>query len=88
MEAIVVYENQKDRELLNMVNSKFPIFIHYIDFNTVEGRKEAYKIKSHWGAKKNPFVVLTEGDNVVDVFYSEKDNAINQLINCINECKN
>lgn len=85
MEAIVVYDDKKDRELLNSVDSKFPLFIHYVNFNTPKGRKEAYKVKSHWSAIKNPFVVLTEGDNVIDVFYSEKDNAINQLINFLND---
>lgn len=84
MEARVVYDDKKDRELLDLIDSKFPIFIDYIDFNTVAGRKEAYRVKSHWGAIKNPFVVITEGDNVIDVFYSEKDNAINQLINFLN----
>ena len=84
MEARVVYDDKKDRELLNLIDSKFPIFIDYINFNTVVGRKEAYRVKSHWGAIKNPFVVITEGDNVIDVFYSEKDNAINQLINFLN----
>lgn len=85
MEAVVVYDNKKDRELLNSVDSKFPLFIHYINFNTPKGRKESYKVKSHWGAIKNPFVVLTENDNVIDIFYSEKDNAINQLINYLND---
>lgn len=84
MEARVVYDDKKDRELLNLIDSKFPIFIDYINFNTVVGRKEAYRVKSHWGAIKNPFVVITEGDNVIDVFYSEKDNAVNQLINFLN----
>lgn len=86
MTAIVIYDNKKDRELLELVNSKFPIFIHYVDFNTKDGRKEAFQVKSHWGAKLNPFVVLEEDyDKIIDVFYSEKDNAIQQLINYLND---
>ena len=85
MEAIVVYDNNKDRELLNLVDSKFPIFIHYIDFNTKKGRKEAYRVKSHWAAKMNPFVVLQDEEEIVKIFYSEKDNAIQQLINYLND---
>ena len=84
MEAIVVYDNKKDKELLNLIDSKVPIFINYIDFNTVNGKKEAYKIKSHWAAKMNPFVVVQEEDQIIKVFYSEKSNAINQLINYLN----
>lgn len=85
MEAIVVYDNNKDRELLNLADSKFPIFIHYIDFNTKKGRKEAYRVKSHWAAKMNPFVVLQDEGKIVKIFYSEKDNAIQQLINYLND---
>ena len=85
MEAIIVYDNKKDRELLNLVDSKFPIFIKYIDFNTVDGRKEAYQVKSHWAARMNPFVVVQEGEEIIKVFYSESENAITQLINYLNK---
>lgn len=90
MEATIIYDNIKDRELLNLIDSKFPIFINYIDFNTAKGRKESFKIKSHWGAIKNPFVVINEEDKVIKVFYSDAKgfNAIQQLINYLNERKN
>ena len=88
MEAIIVYDNKKDKELLNLIDSKVPIFVKYIDFNTTDGRKEAYKVKSHWAAKMNPFVVVQEGEQIIKVFYSEKNNAINQLINYLNDSKN
>ena len=88
MEAIVIYDNKKDRELLDLIDSKFPIFIEYIDYNTVSGRKEAFKVKSHWSAKMNPFIVVQDGEKIIKVFYSEKNNAINQLINFLNEGKN
>ena len=88
MEATIVYDNKKDRELLDLTDSKFPIFVHYVDFNTVDGRKEAYQIKGHWGARLNPFVVVQEGEEIVKVFYSETSNAVQQLINWLNESKN
>ena len=84
MEAIVVYDNKKDRELLDLVYLEFPLFMHYVDFNTKDGRKEAYRIKSHWAAIKNPFVVLVDNEgNTLKVFYSDDkgDSAIYQLIN-------
>lgn len=84
MEATIIYDNKKDRELLNLVDSKFPIYIKYIDFNTVEGRKEAYRVKSHWGAIKNPFVVIQDEEKIIKVFYSEKNNAIQQFVNFLN----
>ena len=89
MQATVVYENKKDKELLNLIYSEVPIFIEYIDFNTKNGRKEAYAVKSKWSARLNPFVVLQEGEEIIKVFYSEKENAVQQLINYLkNESKN
>lgn len=89
MEAIVIYENKKDREFLDLIDSKIPIFIRYIDYNTIEGRKEAYKVKSHWAARMNPFVVVQEDEEIIKVFYSESGkNAIQQLINYLNESFN
>ncbi len=84
MEAIVVYDNKKDRELLDLIYLEFPLFMHYVDFNTKDGRKEAYRIKSHWAAIKNPFAVLVDNEgNTLKVFYSDGkgDSAIYQLIN-------
>lgn len=78
MEVKIVYDNNKDREFLNLVNLNLPIFIEYIKST----EKEAYALKSHWAAKKNPFVVVTEDDKIIKVFYSESGkNAISQLIN-------
>ena len=89
MEAIVIYENKKDREFLDLIDSKIPIFIRYIDYNTIEGRKEAYKVKSHWAARMNPFVVVQEDEEIIKVFYSESGkNAVQQLINYLNESFN
>ena len=85
MEAIIVYDNKKDKEFLDLIDSKVPIFVRYIDYNTKEGRKEAYQIKSHWAAKLNPFVVVQEDEEIIKVFYSESGkNAIQQLINYLN----
>ena len=89
MEAIVIYENKKDKEFLDLIDSKIPIFIRYIDYNTIEGRKEAYKVKSHWAARMNPFVVVQEDEEIIKVFYSESGkNAVQQLINYLNESFN
>ena len=94
LEATIVYEDIRDKELLNLIDSKVPIFIEYIDFNTVNGRKESYRVKSLWAAKKNPFIVVVDKDNndkVVKVFYSDGkgNNAVQQFINYLNnESKN
>lgn len=91
MIATIVYDNKKDRELLDLIESKFPIFMNYINFNTTHGRKEAFRVKSYWGAIKNPFVVTNDEDKLIKVFYSDTggDSAIQQFINWLNnDCKN
>ena len=84
MEIKIVYDNKKDKEFLNLTYSEIPYFVEYINCN--EAPKEAYKIKSHWGAIKNPFVVITDENKIVKVFYSDAkgSNAIQQLINYLN----
>ena len=85
MNAVVVYDNIKDKELLDKINLGVPFFIDYINVNTVKGKKESYKIKSRWGAKLNPFIELYDDENkIIKVFYSEKQNAVNQLISYLN----
>lgn len=85
----VVFDNEKDRKLLELIPSNIPVFINFINFNTHSGRKEAYKIKGKWAAKVNPFVEVLDDDNkVLRCFYSEKQSAINQLIQFLNGSTN
>jgi hypothetical protein len=89
VKAKVVYDNIKDKELLDKINLKVPFFIEYINVNTKDGKKEGFRVKSHWGARLNPFVELLDDENkIIKVFYSEKNNAINQLTAYLNESKN
>ena len=87
MEIKIVYEDKKDKEFLDLIYSKVPYFVEYINYN--ESPKEAYRIKSPWGAIKNPFVVIIDEDKVKKVFYSDAkgSNAIQQLINYLNDSK-
>lgn len=83
----VVYDNDKDKELLNQIDTTVPFFIDYIDMNTTNGRKVGFKLLNYWSAKKLPFVVIEDEDpNVLPIVkYSEVgENAINQLIKFIN----
>lgn len=82
MEVTIVYSNKKDKEFLDLINLETPIFIKYV--NSISDKKSAYQIKSYWGAKLDPFVVIQEEDKIIKVFYSEKEDAINQLINYLN----
>lgn len=73
MDILVAYSDIKDREYLELQNFEVPHFINYTN-----NKKEIYKILSHWGAKKLPFVLVDKNK----VFYSDVkgENAIIQLI--------
>ncbi len=60
--------------------------IHAINSCTLKGKREAWKLKSHWAAKEDPFILVTDKDNKpVKVFYSETGrDIINDLIEYLN----
>ena len=73
---------------MSLIDTQFPIFIDYINANTKSGKKEGYKIMSRWAAKKFPFVIIENLDDLESdpiIFYSELGNSINQLISYLNE---
>ena len=84
MKAKVVYENKKDKELLELVEIPTPFFIEYVDINTKNGKKEGYRIKSEFEARKNPFIVIYDDeDKFVQCFWSENRNAVQSFINVL-----
>lgn len=91
MKIKVAYENKKDKELLELNQSTTPYFIEYIDVTTKTGLKDSYKLKSLYGARLNPFIVVYDDeDKFVQCFWSENGNAVQQFINWLlnNDSKN
>ena len=81
MKIKVVYENPKDKELLELVDFATPFFIEYIDIKTKEGKKEGWKIKNEFGARKDPFIeILDDEDNFKGCLWSEDQNACQSFI--------
>jgi len=75
-------EDDQIKELTNYSD------IQLIDSRTKKGKKEAWKLKSHWGAKIDPFVLVTNNENVpIKAFYSEAGNSIFNLINYLDNEK-
>ncbi len=89
-DVYLVYNNDSIiKRLGGAYTFKVSPFFHFIDDRTLKGRKEAYKLKSHWAATLTPFVVCTEGLNPIKVFYSEEGkDVIESLINYLNEPDN
>ena len=89
MKIKIVYDNAKDRELIESIEFSTPFFVEYIDALTKNGLKESYQIKGEFGARLNPFVVVyNDEDKFIKCFWSESGNACQQFINfCKNDCK-
>ena len=84
----IVYNNNKDKELLDLIDTTIPFFINYINMNTVKGRSEGFKLMNYWSAKKLPLVIIeNEDSNILPIIkYSDiGESAINQLIKYLNE---
>lgn len=58
--------------------------IRLIDSRSKKGKKEAWALKSHWGAKLDPFILIIKGDKPIKAFYSEAEDAVESLINYLN----
>lgn len=80
----IVFDNKKDKELLNFQNLTVPFFVDYIDMNNSKGRKEGFKLLNYWSAKKLPLVILEKDNSKPKIFYSELGNSISQLIKYLN----
>ena len=89
MKIKLVYNNPKDKEFLDNMNLETLFFVEYIDINTKNGKKEGWKLMNYYGTTTFPFVELDKSDNELLPFYSERGNAVGQLINYLNnDCKN
>lgn len=90
MKITIVYDNIKDKELVELVEFPTPYFIEFVDTTTREGLKNSFKVKGKYGARLNPFVVIeNDKDEFIKCFWSETGNAVQQFINFIkNENQN
>ena len=86
-DVIVVYnEDSQIKKLGGTFTLKVSPFFRFINEDTHKGKKEAWALKSHWGAKMTPFAICMEGEKVVKAFYSETgEDVIKSLIDYLNE---
>lgn len=79
-DVYLVYSDLNDRKRIEEIESNKGLFIHFIDDQTLEGKKKAYKLKGEFAARKSPFCVVYNKNEVEHVFYSEAHDVINELI--------
>lgn len=84
MKINIVYNLEEHLPILKKLQSEFSQYeITLIDSETKKGKKTAFSLKSHWGARLEPFaIVLTDDEKAIKAFYSEADkNVIDSLNN-------
>lgn len=84
----ISYSDPKDLERLYSLDLK-PYYITTHDSLSKKGKSDAWKLKSAWGAKLDPFIKVSENNLVLKCFYSETGlDVISQLRDWLNNKEN
>ena len=86
-DVFIVYSDKAQVKKVEDSVKVSPTF-HFIDALSRNGKKEAWALKSYWGAKLDPFAIVMDGDKPIKAFYSESENVIDNLIAYLNERTN
>ena len=74
----IVYNDPKQIEPIKDIDG-----CQFIDILTKKGKKDGWAVKSHWGAKLDPFILIEDNGKVTKAFYSEAGDAISEFLNYI-----
>lgn len=76
IELTLISSNLEDEKkvLETPIVDKF--YFKFIDSNSAYTKKEAYTLKTDWGARKEPFCIVKDNDKVLRCFYSENNNRV------------
>lgn len=83
-EAVVIYSDYKQVEKVKD-EVKASLTFNFIDITSKKGKKDGWAIKSYWGAKLDPFILIVRDGTPVKAFYSEdKKDPIEEAIKYLN----
>ena len=82
-DVIIVYSSESQLDRIGDTSKYTPIF-HFVDSLAKKGKKEAWRIKSYYGAKLDPFAVILDDEKPIKAFYTEAEDVINSLIKYLN----
>lgn len=81
-EAVIIYSDYKQVE---KVKDEVKTSLTFIDIMSKKGKKEGRAIKSYWGAKLDPFILIVKDGTPVKAFYSEdKKDPVDEAIKYLN----
>ena len=82
-DIIVVYSDKSQLDRIGDTSKYTPIF-HFVYSLAKKSKKEAWRIKSYYGAKLDPFAVILDDEKPIKAFYTEAEDVINSLIKYLN----
>lgn len=82
-DVIIVYSDKSQLDKIGDTSKYTPIF-HFIDSLAKKSKKEAWRIKSYYGAKLDPFAVVLNKNKPIRAFYTETEDVIDSLIKYLN----
>ena len=82
-DVIVIYSDKSQIDRIGDTSKYTPIF-HFVDSLAKKSKKEAWRIKSYYGAKLDPFAVILDDEKPIKAFYTEAEDVINSLIKYLN----
>ena len=82
-DIIVVYSDKSQLDRIGDTSKYTPIF-HFVDSLAKKSKKEAWRSKSYYGAKLDPFAVILDDEKPIKAFYTEAEDVINSLIKYLN----
>ncbi len=82
-DVIVVYSDKNQLDRIGDTSRYTPIF-HFVDSLAKKSKKEAWRIKSYYGAKLDPFAVILDDEKPIKAFYTEAEDVIDSLIKYLN----
>ena len=82
-DVIVIYSDKSQIDRIGDTSKYTPIF-HFVDSLARKSKKEAWRIKSYYGAKLDPFAVILDDEKPIKAFYTEAEDVIDSLIKYLN----
>ena len=82
-DIIVVYSDKSQLDRIGDTSKYTPIF-HFVDSLAKKSKKEAWRIKSYYGAKLDPFAVILDDKKPIKAFYTEAEDVIDSLTKYLN----
>ena len=85
-DVFVVIDTDKDLRKLHTMDTKINPYLTIYDDRYREDKKKAYLLKTEYGARENPFVLVHKDGQFAKVIYHEAtEKVIDELIKYLNE---